>query len=433
MSFVLEEIYNVIEAGLITWFFTFYFGIKQEKNPKIAIAVFFLSHFTIVNVITIFNFSWVANFTVNIAEILVISGIFCKKNNSEHLIMAIIATILLALTSVYVITFIGNLTGVEYAVIAEQSSIVRFITVIISKVFYFLVITIIISLKKKYVFMLHKIEYILITGTFLISFTLLFLIRNIIYDVKNYYGVFLVVLLCLLLLNIGQFFTIIYISKKNISEKNIAIMKKQLELQEDNLRELEEKYDETAKIRHDIKNHISCALTMAEQTEHETLIEYLRDLSEEKTVLVDNYVKTNRKVLNAVINTKYKIAKIKGIDIQCVVMDELNNISNLDISVLLSNLLDNAIEACEKNKRSSEIKLKMWSDAGYYCIELSNTVESDVLVDNPHLLTSKKDKQLHGIGLRSVHAIVDKYNGMINFYQRSNKFYVYVSLNRYII
>lgn len=433
MSCVLEEIYNVIEAGLITWFFTFYFGIKQEKNPKIAIAVFFLSHFTIVNVITIFNFSWVANFTVNIAEILVISGIFCKKNNSEHLIMAIIATILLALTSVYVITFIGNLTGVEYAVIAEQSSIVRFITVIISKVFYFLVITIIISLKKKYVFMLHKIEYILITGTFLISFTLLFLIRNIIYDVKNYYGVFLVVLLCLLLLNIGQFFTIIYISKKNISEKNIAIMKKQLELQEDNLRELEEKYDETAKIRHDIKNHISCALTMAEQTEHETLIEYLRDLSEEKTVLVDNYVKTNRKVLNAVINTKYKIAKIKGIDIQCVVMDELNNISNLDISVLLSNLLDNAIEACEKNKRSSEIKLKMWSDAGYYCIELSNTVESDVLVDNPHLLTSKKDKQLHGIGLRSVHAIVDKYNGMINFYQRSNKFYVYVSLNRYII
>lgn len=433
MSFVLEEIYNVIEASLITWFFTFYFGIKQEKNSKIAIAVFFLSNFTIANVVTIFDFSWVANFIAYVAEILFVSEIFCKKNIAEHLIISIIATILLALTSAYVITFIGNLTGVEYAVIAEKSSIVRFITVIISKIFYFLVLTIIISLKKKYVLMLHKIEYILITGTFLISFTLLFLIRNIIYDVKNYYGVFLVVLLCLLLLNIGQFFTIIYVSKKNISEKNVALMKKQLELQEDNLLYLEEKYDETAKIRHDIKNHISCALTMAEQTEHETLIEYLRDLSEEKIVLVDNYVKTNRKVLNAVINTKYKTAKTKGIDIQCIVMDELNNINNLDISVLLSNLLDNAIEACEKNQKTSEINLKIWSDAGYYCIELNNTVESDILVDNPYLLTSKEDKQFHGIGLRSVRAIVDKYNGMINFYQKSNKFYVYVSLNRYII
>lgn len=433
MNFVFEELYNVIEAGLITWFFISYFGLKQEYNSKIAIVAFFLSHFTIVNVVTIFELSWIPNFIVNVAEFLVLSELFCKRNISEHLIMAIIATILLALTSAYVITFIGNLTGVEYAVIAEQSSIVRFITVIIAKVFYFLAITVIISLKKKYVLMLHKVEYILITGTLLISFTLLFLIRNIIYDVKKYYGIFLVVLLCLLLLNIGQFFTIIYISKKNITEKNVALIKKQLELQEDNLLDLEEKYDETAKIRHDIKNHISCALTMAEQTEHETLIEYLRDLSEEKIVLVDNYVKTNRKVLNAVINTKYKTAKTKGIDIQCIVMDELNNINNLDISVLLSNLLDNAIEACEKNKMTSEIKLKIWSDAGYYCIELSNTVESDVLVDNPYLLTSKKDKQLHGIGLRSVRAIVDKYNGMINFYQKSNKFYAYVSLDRYII
>lgn len=433
MSLLFEEVYNVIEAFLITWLFTSYFGFKQKYNPIIPIAVFFLSHFTLVNVVTIFNFSWITNFIVNVTEIMIISKLFCKGNLAEQIMINIIVNILLALTTLYVFTFIGKIIGVEYAVIAEQSSIARFIAVIIAKGICCFIIAIIISLKKQYVLMLHKIEYILIIGTLFISFILIFLIRNIIYDIKNYYEIFLVVLLCLLLLNMGQFFTIIYISKKNISEKNVAIMKKQLELQENNLHDLEEKYDETAKIRHDIKNHISCALAMAEQTENETLIEYLRDLSEEKIIFVDNYVKTNRKVLNAVINTKYKIAKIKGIDIQCVVMDELNNISNLDVSVLLSNLLDNAIEACEKIKRSSEIKLKIWSDAGYYCIELSNTVENDILADNPYLLTSKEDKQLHGIGLQSVRAIVDKYNGMINFYQKSNKFYAYVSLDRYII
>lgn len=431
MKLILEEFYNVIESGLIVWFFTFYFGVKEEIDPKIAVAVSFSLHFLIVNLVTIFEFSWIANFIVYIAVILIFSELFYKGSLTEHLMLNIIANISLALINLYVFTFIGNLIGVEYAVIAKQSGVVRFSAVLITKVIYFLIIAIIILLKKKYILMLHKMEYSLITGTLLLSFALLALIRNIIYDAKNYYEIFLVVLLCILLLNIGQFLTIIYISKKNISEKSIAVMKKQLELQEDNLHDLEEKYDETAKLRHDIKNYISCALTMAEQTENEALIEYLRDLAEEKLIPADNYVKTNRKVLNAVINTKYKTAKIKGIDIQCVVMDEMKNVNNLDVSILLSNLLDNAIEACEKNKCQSEIMLKIWIDAGYYCIELSNSVENEVLLNNPDLLTSKEDKQLHGMGLRSVRSIVDKYNGMINFYQKYNKFYVYVSLDRH--
>ena len=74
--------------------------------------------------------------------------------------------------------------------------------------------------------------------------------------------------------------------------------------------------------------------------------------------------------------------------------------------------------------------LKIWSDAGYYCIEISNTVEIDVLDENPNLFTSKSNKELHGVGLKSVRDIVDKYNGMINFKQKANTFYVYVSLEK---
>ena len=49
--------------------------------------------------------------------------------------------------------------------------------------------------------------------------------------------------------------------------------------------------------------------------------------------------------------------------------------------------------------------LKIWSDAGYYCIEVSNTVEIDVLDENPNLFTSKSNKELHGVGLKSVRDI----------------------------
>ena len=100
------------------------------------------------------------------------------------------------------------------------------------------------------------------------------------------------------------------------------------------------------------------------------------------------------------------------------------------MGILLANVLDNAIEACQKNKGRSEIKLKMWNEAGYYFLNISNTVELDVLQENPNLTTSKNDKKLHGVGLKSVKDIVKKYNGMIDFAQKQNRFFVYISLGK---
>ncbi|MCM1227634.1 MAG: GHKL domain-containing protein [Clostridium sp.] len=433
MSVVLEVFYNVVESCLIIWLFSSYFGIKKEFDSRAAVSISFGLHLAVSTVITIFHVSWFTNFIAYTAVILIFSQLFFKGSLMEHLLLDIIANIILALTNLYIFTFIGKLLGIEYDMIAHQSSMLRFISVIITKVVYFIMIAVILSFKKKSVFMLRKIEYIFIMSTLIVSFIMIALVRNIIYDAGKYYNIFLLILLCVLLLNIGQFLTIIYISKKNITEQRIVLMKKQIEMQESNLHNLEEKYEETVKIRHDMKNYVSCALNMAEQTEHDALKEYLKQLSEEKMIPADSYVKTNRNVLNAVINTKSELAKKRGFDIHCIVTDEMENISDLDVGILLANLLDNAIEACEKNQKSSVIILKIWRDAGYYCIELSNSVESNVLLVNPRLTTSKNDKRLHGIGLKSVHSIVEKYNGMINFHQKSNKFYVYVSLCRYNI
>lgn len=204
-------------------------------------------------------------------------------------------------------------------------------------------------------------------------------------------------------------------------------------MQEDSIRNLEEKYDETAKIRHDMKNYISCALSMAEQGDNKELIDYLKEISDNKIHTISSYVQINRKVLGAVINSKLGTAKRKGIEMQCIILSELENVSDLDAGIILANLLDNALEACEKNLGNSEIMLKIWNDAGYYCIEISNTVETDVLTNNPDLVTSKSDRELHGVGLKSVRDIVEKYGGIINFNQKSNKFSVYVSLERCIL
>ena len=95
---------------------------------------------------------------------------------------------------------------------------------------------------------------------------------------------------------------------------------------------------------------------------------------------------------------------------------------------MLSNLLDNAIEACEKNPSNAQILLTISEEAGYYRIVVRNTIAVSVLKKNQELKTEKANKKLHGWGLRSVTDLVSKRNGLIDFYEKEGMFYVDILL-----
>lgn len=430
MHYVTELVYNVIESILMTGFIASYFEAKPKYNKKINITISFSLIFGMITFSTIFDPPWTVTLFISIFFLVCILGLFYKGTILEHLMISIVACSLVALIDVCILTLFSKIFGVEYRELVVKSSISRFLVVLVTKSVYLIFVSIIVSFKRKYALMLHRVELFMISSTLIISGILISIVRNIIYNTKEHYNAFFIILLCVLLINIVQYYTMIYISRKNLKEKSISLMQKQIEMQEDSIRNLEVKYDETAKIRHDMKSHISCALKLAEQGDNKELIDYLSELSENKINKIVSYVKTERKILGVVINSKLGIAERKGFDMQCVILNELDNIKDIDAGILLANLLDNAIEACDKNDGHSEIMLKVWSDAGYYCIEISNTVEMDVLAENPNLFTSKSNKELHGVGLKSVKDIVEKYNGMINFKQKANTFYAYVSLEK---
>lgn len=85
--------------------------------------------------------------------------------------------------------------------------------------------------------------------------------------------------------------------------------------------------------------------------------------------------------------------------------------------VILSNLLDNAIEASEKiNEPKIEIILSQ--KKSYYTIIVRNKIENSVLEENAELTTSKPDKESHGIGIQGIKEIVTRYNGMMEYYEK---------------
>lgn len=428
MGLIAEEVYNLIEALMITWFMSSYFKSTIRFSDRIVkLAVFVLIAIQI-NIVSVLELHWIITLMLSSVSLFGISTLFLKGAAPERIIISIAAIFLLALSDICSLTLIGKLLGINYNELVVDNSISRLLGVLTAKALYLIAASLILFFKNKYSLFIHKRELLLIISTILISGLQISLIRNIIYKQQKYYNIFLLVLLCVIILNVILYYAMIYISKKNEDEKKYSLMQKQLELQGESIHALKQKYDETAKIRHDIKNYLSLAITLAEQDKHSELTTFLKTLLDEKINLITSYIATKRSVLGAVLNSKLSKAKSFDIEMQCYILSELESISDMDLSILLANLLDNAIEACEKNKVNSEITVKTWTEGGYYFLEILNTVESDILSNNPWLKTNKDDSEFHGIGLRSVSDIVKKYNGMINFDQKGNIFHVYVSL-----
>ena len=428
MNYVIEGIYNLIESTVIMFFIAMYFKpkpiISRVFDFIISIAIIFILEM----IIGLLSTHWLLTLVIVSLSTYGIVSFFYKGNISERIIIAFISIFLLALSDVCAFTLISKFLGIDYHELVIQSNFSRFLAVMSSKTLYLITVSLIISFKKRYDLFLSKSELILMLITLALSGVQVSLIRNVIYHSQNYYNTFLIILLCTVSINIIIYYTMVYIGKKNIDKRQYSLMIKQLELQAESIKNFESKYDETVKIRHDFKNYISCALDMAEKNDRDELIKFLEDLSEEKINSITSYVATKRRVIGAILNNKLSKAKNLNIDMQLYLLSEAENISDMDIGIILANLLDNALEACEKNSGHSEITLKTWSEAGYYFIEVSNTVENNVLLDNPKLKTSKKNSELHGVGLRSVRDIVEKYEGMIGFDQNGKIFKVLVSL-----
>ena len=94
-------------------------------------------------------------------------------------------------------------------------------------------------------------------------------------------------------------------------------------------------------------------------------------------------------------------------------------------------MLDNAIEAA-KITTPACIEVSIFSDDYKTNICVSNSICKSVLNDNKNLFTTKTDFQNHGIGVRTIRGVADKYNGNVFFYEENMNFFCRVILQKNI-
>ena len=169
---------------------------------------------------------------------------------------------------------------------------------------------------------------------------------------------------------------------------------------------------------------------MLEQREEEKAQWYLREVMTNKIENIANTVYTESIVLNAVLNTKITAMKELGIQWYCNVAIDVKKINEVDVSVILANLLDNAIEACKKNTQERMIKIMLREQKNMIHVQVTNTIEQSVLEENAGLKTTKKDKKKHGYGILSVKKLAQEHDGLVKHYEEGNEFVTQVLLKK---
>lgn len=196
----------------------------------------------------------------------------------------------------------------------------------------------------------------------------------------------------------------------------------QMRLEYDYLNEIITRQTISAKEMHDLKNQLY-AIRDAIKNKDGKGMEMIDSICD--TVNAVQEIKyTNNSAINALINSKKKLMDEKNICLNCDVnVEDFDFMDTLDACSLLGNLLDNAIEALDKEEVKN-ISLKMIEHSNYLSIQIFNN--STKL--NEDLKTTKKNKEAHGYGLQNVKEIVKKYQGNIQIKQIDDKFIVSIIL-----
>jgi sensor histidine kinase YesM len=201
---------------------------------------------------------------------------------------------------------------------------------------------------------------------------------------------------------------------ENYEEKlKYSLINQQLYLQKQSLEEMEKANQTIKNFKHDIKNHIMCIELMLKDKDYNEINRYLSGLSQSMSTSY-SFVKSGNKIVDAVLNSKLTYARARQIqmNIEANLSIEIG-IEDFELCALLSNLVDNALEASEKvNEPEINIMIKIVKK--YLVISITNRL-SDNFVINPNFVTTKKDKENHGIGMSVIKSIVSHYEGNVSF------------------
>lgn len=403
----------------IVCYFTFFdiFAVKRNRNKievilsiiilmlSSRLCVHFLKKYTIIKMLLM------------VLIIILAMWFLYEISLVKTLILVFFVQSIVTITDYIVIMILAKIYG-DITTLGGASSLIGRLILILSRLILFAILIVIsrISSKKRNnvtADMSNK-EWIqfLIFPIFTICAVML-MVNSV---MKSYHSdivpVYYIIAIGLIVLNLVVFHLISEILEHSRKMKEAQILRQQSIGQVELYNSMRENYNIQRQRTHEYKNQIVCMDMLMKKKDYSKLENYIGNISDGLDAQLD-MVDTNNDVVNAILNAKYYEA-IKNDVLFVLKINDLSDIkvSDEDIVTILSNLLDNAIEAakqCDVGKRT--VKIKLLSEDDVLTIAVSNTYKTEpMLTEDGYIRTTKNNKEEHGWGIRNIVATLEKYD-----------------------
>ena len=225
-------------------------------------------------------------------------------------------------------------------------------------------------------------------------------------------------------MNIVVFYLINDIVEREMKLHENKVFQIQAQNQLEMYKSISENFDNQKRKTHEYKNQISCIESLLVKKQYSKLEEYVKKIYGSMNNEPDA-INTNNVIVNAILNTKYHEAEEKGI----VFVFRVNDLSELkmkdeDVVTILSNLLNNAIEACELCENNKVIKFKFIQEDDMIIIAVKNTFNYDVIYENGEIKSTKTSSvDEHGVGIKNIIKTIEKYAGSYVIEDKNKEFF----------
>lgn len=228
-------------------------------------------------------------------------------------------------------------------------------------------------------------------------------------------------MLVIQILGVGSLFCILFAYKKLLQNFHLRTELSLLEQEEHSLNQYVEEarahYEKTKSFRHDIKNHITVVKELLQNGNSEQALQYLGEM-EDTAGELSFPCSTNNSVVDILMGNKLGMAENMGIDVSCsLLLPYPCGLRDIDVCIILSNALDNAIHACKSMDDSSEkyIRVAGRIQGDFLFMEIENSFQGNGAFQR-------------GIGLSNVKAVAEKYHGAMSVKTQGSVFLLNVLL-----
>ncbi len=423
VSTIVEIIACVFDALLAGYFITKFNNSKFFSVKTLIFGVTY-STFNITNLFLIY-FSPYSSI-INTFLLLLFSISLTESGVIKRIIAPTIFEGALILGNTIVLVLISLIVDAEFSQIANDRGLIKIFVILFCKLFLCMVLSLILRFTAKQREFTYKDVFLLILFPITLFLELTIMVKiALTYPVGEIYGYFVAAVFALFLTYIGIYYMVYRIVKNNKIALEKEFYRQMLSFEEKRYDDMNESLEQMRKIKHDITHQFCSVKAKLDKQDWDgaskELDKIMCNVNSTGTI-----IQTENKILDYIVNTK--LGKLNGVTILVSGdITDLKLIDDLDLSIILGNIIDNAVEAVT-GMENPKIELSFSRKDYYLNIVCGNSIRSSVLKENPDLITSKPNKISHGYGIKSVRGIVERYNGQLRFFESDDDFFVHIMI-----